>query len=143
MNNPPKIIDRSLLKKLDDDTDYIIHKSVEGLSEFYHNNAITESNSSINLVQALYNASDTVSSFIDDELIKDSDEKINTTKLHDEYLSYCDKNERTPLTIQNFYRNLESKGFQKYKSGGKFYFKGLNFKPSDFIECDDEVNIFN
>lgn len=142
MNNPPEQVDRSLNAKLEKDVSYIIHRAVEGLSEFYHNNSITESESSTKLVQALYNASDSVSGFIDEELTKDIDSKINTTRLHEEYLQYCEKNERTPLTIQNFYRNLEGKGYAKCKTNGVFYFKGLALKQNDFAPAPNNFNVF-
>jgi P4 family phage/plasmid primase-like protien len=124
MDNKPLKPDNSLSDKLVEDMPYIIVKALQALQELYREGAIHESGSSKKLVQELYEESDSVEAFLKARTIKVEGAKVKTTEMYQEYKKYCDDEDtkRTPLSRNEFYRNMKSKCIGKKVIKGAEYF---------------------
>lgn len=113
MDRTPEKVDPALSRKLIAEIPHIITKAVEEWT--LSNGAIVESDRSKALVKAAHKNSDTVEAFIDDRCELDKKARVLNTSLYAAYFNYCAAEERKPVTKSNFYKQLESKGFQRVR----------------------------
>lgn len=125
-----KIPDRkepNFFDKLSDEIEDFIRLSVKALERMYADGRIVESRSSVEAVKKLRCDSDTVEAFLDAMIVKDRDNKLRKPETFTKYVEYCDEMERQPLTKQNFFRSMRTKGFFEFKSHGLEYYRGINW----------------
>lgn len=126
MDKPPRNADPELIDKLIQDIDYFIYRAVQEFSFAYMLGAITESDSSRAEVKKLYKYSDTVAAFLDDCTVRCLGARVERGALYNAYQAYCYEEERTPLTRNKFYKNLEeSKKICPRKSHGARVFEDI------------------
>lgn len=129
----------NLEKRLAESVDDFIFLAVQALHRMYMNGALTESQNSIDNVLELYMASDTVTAFIADEMMPGADFKVERCRFYERYSSYCEENDRQPLTRNGFFKNLRNKGYTETQSRGNRYFKGLEYKDHDYMAVQGEL----
>lgn len=132
--------------KLAQEIDYTIYASLKALNRMYKDGGkIAESNGSKEEVLELYRSADTVKAFLEDTTdIPDSypDYKTDRATLYSYYKDYCTQEERAPLSRNNFYTNLRTKGIAEMKSNGTWYFAGVKIKDDMIDKVQYNINIF-
>ncbi len=128
-----------LEERLNESSDDFIYLSVMALQRMYQRGKLNESQNSLDNVMELYMASDTVMSFLTEEMTVGADFKVERCRFYEEYSRYCEDNDRHPLTRNGFFKNVRNKGYKELQSHGKRYFKGLKYKDSDFIPVQGEI----
>ena len=126
MNKTPETINPNYYEELLQELNYLLELSVKALERLYKQNTITTSVSSEEAVKQLWADSDTVQAFIDSEC----DNTIKTARtdrgyLFQKYERFCQDMDRTPVTRNNFYKSLRTKGFNELKTNGKNYITGI------------------
>ncbi|MEI8390524.1 MAG: phage/plasmid primase, P4 family [bacterium] len=71
---------------------------------------------------------DNVFKFIEEKCIKDQEESISTTQLHECYTEFCRENGYKTLTQIRFVESLKAKGYEKIRIGNKRAVSGLFIK---------------
>lgn len=127
MDNKPEIPDRNLDEKLLSEMPYIIITSLKYLKKLYQDNAIFESTTCKQLVAEAYEDADSVMAFLNEKIVFDKTGQIKTNELFMSYKGFCEEKEREPLSRNNFYRNLKSKGIGKKKVHGVEFFSGIGW----------------
>lgn len=103
---------------------------VQGCMQYYEFN---EKDSSIPVpkectesVQKLIKDSDTVQAFIDECVIEDDNESVQSSNLHEEYVRFTRNSELKPISVVKFSKALESKGYVKQKTRKGMVWKGIS-----------------
>lgn len=125
MDTKPKEVRPDYLDVLEEEMPYWIQLSVQALQRLYQTGRIHESDNSKNAVQMLRNDSDTVEAWLSENCSLGTDKRTERSFLFQNYEHYCSSYSRTALTKQTFFRSLETKGFQKVKSNGVLFIKGI------------------
>ncbi len=142
LNRKAKYI-HNLEKKLKQETDYMIHECLMALQRMYKSDGkMIESQQSKKEVLELYKNSDTVKAFLDDTTENNPSAKIERALLHKYYKNYCVQEERKPLSRNNFYTNLRTKGYQEVKTNGDWYFVGFKMKSGVVLKEYNNVSVF-
>lgn len=132
MDKKPPVKDVHFKDKLMEDLPYYIYKCLRAYHDvLIEDREIVTSEASKNETKDLYEQSDSVMAFLNEKVIMDPNERERQRDLYEAYEAYCFDEEvnRQPLTIRSFYSNLEkTKGFERQKSNGDRYFKGLKIK---------------
>lgn len=109
-------------KKLRSETDYFIHKSVEGLRRLMLNKGFTISESSKERVDKLRQSSDSIYSFLQDrvEVTNSENDYVSRSELWDAYDRYCKEYLERPSKSKTsiFFPEME-KAFGKARMKGK------------------------
>ena len=130
MNNRPETPDPYFMEKLEAGTDYFIRLTVEALERLHKAGSINESDNSKDSVDELWNDSDSVKAWINDRCYTGEEAKYKPRpmQLYKNYDSYCTTTDRTPLKQIAFFKSLKAKGYDRRKSNGYLYYKGLDLK---------------
>jgi P4 family phage/plasmid primase-like protien len=145
MDNKPVMPDYQLEEKLIAEMPYIINKSMDALYQLYADGHIFESDSSVNLVNQLYEESDSVKAFLNAKTIKVIGAGVKTTELYQSYKDFCEDEEREALSRNNFYRNIKGKGIVKKTVHGYEQFSDIAIKnpTQSTIESPNEGGFLN
>ena len=142
MDRKPEKKQADYLSCLKKESDHFIHLCVQALQRMYEKGLICESAGSVEAVQMLRNDSDTVEAWINDEMFRDPNARIERGFLYEKYERYCERSDRKKLSRNNFYRSLRLKDFREGKTNGSRYFEGLspeqNCPKCPEIENDEE-----
>lgn len=138
MNRVPEKKDADLFVKLSAEIDYFIHLSMDALQRMYKAGTITESRASVAAVNQLRCDSDTVSAFLTEECTEDRNGRVDRGWIYGKYKSYCENNERQPLSKNGFFKSMRSKNFREGKSGNERYFAGLVYGKKASSECPEK-----
>lgn len=128
MNRLPKKKDVNLSAQLEKEVDHFIFLCMEALRRMYQSGYIAESENSIEAVKRFRMESDTVESFLIDDMEKDVHATITRGKLFEYYTDYCYRSGRTALTKNNFFRAMRAKGYTDYPVNGTYIFSELQVK---------------
>lgn len=123
MDHKPTEIDPDLATKLKTEIPHIITRAVEEL--YLSDGNIDESENSKENVKTAHKNSDTVEAFIYDRCELDEKAKTDRSELYHVYVVYCQYEERKSVTRTNFYKALESKGFESRRGKTNFNINGL------------------
>ena len=138
MNQKPDKIDLELDEKLAAEVDYLIWKGIDGLRSLYEDGRFAESASSIEEVEKLHRAADTVKAFMDECTTRQQGTKIKQGLLYEHYTDYCKSYGRRSHGSGTFYRALEEKGYTiRRKSDGR-YVMDVTFKDEGFVDMGNE-----
>ncbi|MBR2668289.1 MAG: hypothetical protein IKE36_00660 [Solobacterium sp.] len=129
MNRTPAKPDPDFTALLNSQIKALIRYAVAALERMYQNKIITVPNESITAVHNLWKDSDTVIAWLSDECINDPESKLERSYLYGSYCDYCQRNERTHMTRNAFYRSLRNKNYQEKKTTCSRYFMGISIKP--------------
>lgn len=111
--------------------DYFIHLCVEALRRMYERGYIIESAESVKAVKLMRCESDTVQAWLTDICYTDDiTTKTDRAELYRSYDSYCDDNDRRPLSRNAFYKSLRAKNFYDYQSHGTWMFRGISIQKT-------------
>ena len=141
MNQQPTTVITDYLERLLGEIDYFIHHFVQALERMYTDGSITESNGSKRAVKTLWNESDTVEAWLEDNCITEfqtdfrlttteevlNHYKVDRTRLYFNYKQWCADTDRTELKQTSFYSSLRLKRFTECKSNGIRYIRGIAF----------------
>lgn len=134
---------QDLEEKLEQEIDYTIYACLRALQRMYKNGGkIIESKQSKCEVLELYRTSDTVKAFLDDLTDINPNAKMERALLFKCYKTYCNQEERPPLSRNNFYTNLRTKGYQEIKSNGDWYFVGFKIKSGVVLKEHNNIIVF-
>ena len=130
MNRAPERQEPDFFDRLSEDMDDFIRVCVRALEKLYQAGRITESRSSTKAVKRLRRDSDTVEAFLASEVYVTRDNKHWTKRssLFAEYVEYCREMERQPLSKQNFFRSMGTKGWSATLVDGIFCYRGMVLK---------------
>jgi len=130
MNRAPERQEPDFFDRLSEDMDDFIRVCVRALEKLYQAGRITESRSSTKAVKRLRRDSDTVEAFLASEVYVTRDNKHWTKRssLFAEYVEYCREMERQPLSKQNFFRSMGTKGWSATLVNGIFCYRGMVLK---------------
>ena len=128
MNNVPPMADPYFFDQLSLSIDEFIWICVRALEKLYQEGWITESQASKEAVKRLRCDSDTVEAFLTADCVRAIEGRIKKLDLFRSYEAYCQEMERQPLTKQNFYRSMKTKGFGEIKTNGTECFRGIEYK---------------
>ena len=144
MNRAPERLEPDFPDRLAGDIEYFIRLSVKALERLYERGRIIESSGSVAAVKGLRCDSDTVEAFLG-TVERSQDKRTKKLELFNSYETFCQEMERQPLTKQNFYKAMRTKGFAEIKTAGTEYFKGIflpkispEISPDEFAEVDEE-----
>ena len=145
MNRVPERKRSDFFTELSSQIDYFIHISVEALQRMYESGHIVESRSSVTAINQMKFDSDTVEAWLQEEIFRDPEGRVDRSTLYQKYDGYCSSNDRQSLSRTNFYKAMRSKGFNERKSCGINYIQGISLeKPSlksslesDFVEIPE------
>ena len=142
MNRAPERLEPDFPDRLAGDIEYFIRLSVRALERLYERGRIIESPGSVAAVKGLRCDSDTVEAFLG-TVVRNQDERTKKLNLFNAYEMFCQEMERQPLTKQNFYKAMRTKGFAEVKTSGTEYFKGIflprishDISPDGFIDAN-------
>ena len=113
--------------------DDFIRVCVRALEKLYQAGRITESKGSADAVKRLRRDSDTVEAFLASEVrvTGDNKEKARRSSVFAEYVEYCREMERQPLSKQNFFRSMSTKGWNAVLTDGYYCYRGMMLKSED------------
>lgn len=125
MDNRPAKTEMNYFEKLKQESDYFIHLCVDALSQMYKRGTILDSGLSKEAVNSLRVDSDSVEAWLSEKCIREKESVIERGYLFDNYKTYCEIADRTPLTRNSFYRALRIKGFPESRAAQARYFTGI------------------
>lgn len=144
MNKKPKKVNPNLFEDLLPDIPYLIKRMMDELHKVYTTGEIFVSEDSKKAVEQMNMDSDTAQAFINELCCIGEEFKTDRTYLFDKYVSYCNECERQPLTRNNFFKALRTKGFREVRSSNTRYFAGIKVSQTDMEKChfSDEEEAF-
>ena len=128
MNKVPEKQETDFFNRLSAEIDSFIRLSVAALERMYQSGRIMESARSIEAVNRLRRDSDTSEAFLSEKVVRSQSGRVKRADLYREYESFCQEQERQPLTRTNFFRSLRAKAVAEVKVAGEMYFKGIVLK---------------
>ena len=139
MNQKPVKRDPTLPKRLRKEIPYLLHLAMEALHRMYERGYIIESDASKEAVKQLRRDSDTIEAFINEFYVKtfNGDDRVDRTTLYKQYKEFCDEEERTAHTRNNFFKALRNKGLKEGRTSNSRYFSGIrdnNVDADGFME---------
>ena len=123
-----------------------IKECVAALARMYARGGEIDSPNSKRLVHEYYRSSDSVTAFLDDYTERVPEGRIKCKELHAKYELYCIDEQLRTLSRNEFYRDVQAKGFVKAAYHGYPSFKGLEWKKftqtsptGDFLPIDPHL----
>lgn len=114
----------NLKEKLADETEIeiVISECVRALNRAFVRGKLFESQGNIEEINALKYESDTVAAFLMDRTEKVAGSKTDRRDMYSYYESYCNKEKRTPLGKNTFFKSMIAKGYIPKKYCGEWYY---------------------
>lgn len=110
---------------------------VRRLNHLYETRLKTiDSPNSVKMVAEYHHDSDSVQSWLDDCCKRVQGEKTYRTEAYQLYGDYCYKNELNKVSNQNFYKRMQSKGFENGRDSNGRYLKNLKIVTENCQEND-------
>ena len=128
MLNVPKKGKRveNLTKGLEESIPGFIALCVRRLNALYQTKPMTiDSPNSLQLVAEYHHDSDSVQSWLDDCCEKVQGERTDRVVAYEHYKTYCEDNELKDVSRNNFYKRMQSKGFEQGRTSKGRYLKNL------------------
>lgn len=147
MNKRPGKVDVELFPKLENEILYFIELCVKALHEMYsRNGVITISKNSSEAVRQMWQDSDVVQAWLDNNCTIDESAELDRTKLYEDFEKYCQAEGRQSLTKNGFYKALRGKNFRESRGKSERKFVGIsvgkvtqnNEKSDTFMETFQE-----
>lgn len=132
MDRPPRVTDTELQRALQMEVGGTIRMAVSCLRRLYverDKREIEPSANSERIAGELNRDADSVLAFLHDCVVKKDGSRIKRSEFFQEYLRYCEENERLPYKKHIFFKNLKRKGIEPRKAG-EYFFMGMAFKKN-------------
>lgn len=119
-----------LPRKLEAETNGIIHLFMDALSRLFARGRILESRESQIEVRQLRCETDSVIAFLDERCSMSADASIERKKLYEAYRAFCEDEEwKYPIVKKQFYERVRNEGVSEVKVNGYDFFRGI--RPRD------------
>ena len=128
----PEEKDKNLKQKIRKEMDYAISKAMQELHELYAAGEFSVSLRSLESIEKVHRASDSVKAFLDENICSKEGSRIDRSLMYKMYEDYCSENGRVALGKARFVREMERKGYSAVKYQGIFRYKDVAIIESDF-----------
>lgn len=126
-----KKADKELPAKLESELSGILSWAVEGVQEWLIH-GLDMPTSVKEATDAYREEMDTLGLFIEEACVTGSQNYSTTAKqIYKEYVSWCDDSGLHALSKPNFGRSLIERGFERYRSNGKYLWRGIGILSDD------------
>lgn len=119
-----KLQDKNLESALRDDCKAVLKFIIDGAYDYYQN-GLHEPEIVRQELEDYYSRADSVQSFLDNATQHEDGSLIQSSALHQAYVSYCQSYQYEPDNIKDFSMTLAQKGFEKKQKNKGAFFKNI------------------
>lgn len=120
---------------INNEMDIVFMWSYWGLRNLIKNKwHITPNKASSEAIMEYRAETDSVYAFYKDKLVRVKECKINAKDLYNNYLKYCEEEDRSPMSVIKFGHQMQGLGHKKFKSMGKMVFSDITYKKFEKVD---------
>ena len=116
--------DLDIAQKLEDESRYMLKWIIDGAYDYFKN-GLHEPEIVRKATEDYCRKTDSVQSFIDNATVHEEGALVQSSVLHQAYVSYCQLNSYEPMDIKTFSQSLNQKGYDKKQKNSGAFFKDI------------------